>query len=1239
MRILKIRGENLASLADAFTIDLMSEPLRSAGLFAITGETGAGKSTILDAMCLALYGTCPRLKEVGVDDNVTDVSGDRIKSTDPRSVMRMGATHAWAEVEFTGQDGNDYLARWTVRRARGKQDGRLQPVERCLMDLAQARMLEDQTLAVNARVAEVVGLSYDEFRRTVLLPQGEFDAFLQANTGKRAAILEKVTGTEIYRQISRRIYARNSEVRQEVATLETRRGEHRILTAEDKKAVQDEIETSVTDVASKQIALDALLAEEARIKELQTLDARFEQAQGAEALALRRLDETAPQRLRIETYDRALPLKGLFAQASKAERANEDAQADLTMARQKNAAAAADLDLATVAAQKAESVRSVVDLRMKELAPAWEAAAKLDAELSLLQVRREASSAAFDATHQELKLLEGEHQTLHAKLETLNETLANLSATTEQRAPLGKLNEIWSSTKTLIGKRKAEAFSLTKLIEFQSLRQADLERSLAAAARAEESLNSISAQESEQAGRLSALQDEIKLIADAAPAAARDDLRQLQAPLSELIGLKSKQRSTMQQLEKAKLSASVVAEDLEQCRGLLDGVLMRHRGLQEDISDIEAPTLRLEAAASEAAAMLRGHLHDNEPCPVCSSLSHPVLGENDYAIAAAQMRQKLDESRRGLAGVEEEKRRLEARIGALSGDAEAASAVTEQQMRWLSDLDEQIGALTATCLALKAGGDYPALADGEADLEGVLAEISTRIEAHSAMMGRESILIADRKVVEDLIASLRKRGLANKESHNQALLEAGLAKSKLEGIDAELEEYKTRIGELEAEIAPAFELIGRRLADLEQPDIVERIQQAIDWWTDKCARMQEAEREIQTLAPALSAAQAKVLQKSEEKTKTEAMHLSDMAAWKEAHTKRAGLLDGESTEAHKKQWADRAELVRQSIKKNGDALAAAHSALSQADERCRGSAENLDKANEAMLAAKSEAEEALDASGLSREIVLAAHAQSAASIEMLKREQSDLALAAERTKSARQEREADLAEARRSGVPKATADDIRASILSIKQMIKDGHEMIGGLQNRLHADFEARKNLGELDQLLTKAAFEQETWEAVNAAVGQENGNKFAQFAQSVTLGILVERANLHLRRFNPRYQLDHGGDDLSIQVVDSHMAGDRRSTNSISGGERFLVSLSLALALSALGGNGGLAGTIFIDEGFGSLDAESLQVALRALEQLQSEGRTVGIISHVDGMKEHISVKVDVRKQAGGKSRIRVIA
>lgn len=1239
MRILKIRGENLASLADAFCLDLTSEPLRSSGLFAITGETGAGKSTILDAMCLALYGTCPRLKEVGVDDNIIDVSGDRIKSSDPRSVMRTGASHAWAEVEFTGQDGKDYASRWTVRRARGRDTGRLQPVERCLMDIAEDRVLEDQTLAVNARVSEVVGLTYDEFRRTVLLPQGEFDAFLQANTGKRAAILEKVTGTEIYRQISRRIYARNSEVRSELATLHARRGEHRLLSADEKAQINEEIASASRKAALGEARLEELRQMDARIKHITLLRSRCEAAE----LVVKRAEELhrdgEQSRLRIALYDRALPVKDFIDQEGRAHSALTDSQARMTAAEVREKDATSGEAEALTAAEKAETARTLIEQRLKELTPVWEQAAQLDVQIDNLTQRAAESRSDFNDRQKVSAEADLSHSQLEKALSGLDEAKANLEAVLEQRAPLGQFHAAWPATRDLIRKRSLRLAAFKAAEKQIEEAEKELAAAQAEASRSQGEIEELTGDYKKQTEVLKTASEDLRKIQSEAPVERRDELRLFHLSISDLLRMQASTQKLAQAENDARAELKAHQASFSEGEANLQRLNATAITLQENVAALEAPTYRLEAAASQAAAALRQHLHDGEPCPVCASKVHPIMEEAEFASMAKEMRQKLEEMKEKLAECQSEIKVC----GSLISVGRDRALVCEIAISRLEgDLSSEAAALEAArahIMTLPAAVYFPEVAAKGADLEKIMATTSSLIEEWTTRIAREQVLAQSKQSIEERIAKIRTSLDLQREANTKALILVETLRGRFDGSSSEIRSIRLEIEEIEAGISPALNLIGRSVIDLDQIDLLDKLEKAVAWWGDKTSQLAETLQQRADISPRLAVASGNSAQHKAELERTDQRLKADEANLKQATEQRNGLLDGQPTKEHRKSWLDRSARVAQAIQKAQEAVTASKEELGKARERlnsCREEAARLSEAHEqcsAMVFNK------LQELGLSTDQARQAHGEHPMTIKALRDAQDELVAGLARASAAQSERQHDLASLPQDQIPTITEAEVSSQKVEAQSALKACSEEIGALQNRLAMDAKAHGLLSDLNDTIDKASYQQETWEAVNAAIGQENGNKFAQFAQSVTLGILVEHANHHLRRFNPRYQLDHGGEDLSIQVIDNHMAGERRSTNSISGGERFLVSLSLALALSRLGGNGGLAGTIFIDEGFGSLDAESLEIAFRALEQLQSEGRTVGIISHVEAMKEHITVKVDVRKQAGGKSRVRILA
>ena len=165
-----------------------------------------------------------------------------------------------------------------------------------------------------------------------------------------------------------------------------------------------------------------------------------------------------------------------------------------------------------------------------------------------------------------------------------------------------------------------------------------------------------------------------------------------------------------------------------------------------------------------------------------------------------------------------------------------------------------------------------------------------------------------------------------------------------------------------------------------------------------------------------------------------------------------------------------------------------------------------------------------------------------------------------------------------------------------------------------------------------------ENWKKLNVLLGSADGGKFKAIAQGYTLDILLVYANKHLEELSKRYKLQRIPDTLALQVVDNDMLGEIRTVHSLSGGESFLISLSLALGLSSLSSNRMKIESLFIDEGFGSLDIDTLSIAMDALENLQTQGRKIGVISHVAEMTERITTRVQVIKSANGRSKINVV-
>ena len=211
------------------------------------------------------------------------------------------------------------------------------------------------------------------------------------------------------------------------------------------------------------------------------------------------------------------------------------------------------------------------------------------------------------------------------------------------------------------------------------------------------------------------------------------------------------------------------------------------------------------------------------------------------------------------------------------------------------------------------------------------------------------------------------------------------------------------------------------------------------------------------------------------------------------------------------------------------------------------------------------------------------------------------------------------------------AHELQEQLQQLAVKLRENTTRQGEIRQQLKQDEENRRHQQTLHQQIEAAARLADDWGYLNALIGSKEGDRFRKFAQGLTLDNLVWLANQQLTRLHGRYLLQRKASDaLELEVVDTWQADAVRDTRTLSGGESFLVSLALALALSDLVSHKTQIDSLFLDEGFGTLDSETLDTALDALDALNASGKTIGVISHVEAMKERIPVQIKVKKING---------
>ena len=1246
MKILRISGKNLASLAGEFAVDFESEPLFSSGLFAISGPTGAGKSTLLDALCLALYGDTPRLlKRSGT--RLPDVGEDTVTAHDPRTLLRRGAAEGWAEVDFAGSDDGRYRARWAVRRSHNRPGGALQPVKVTLHRLPELAPLGGTNTEAAAEIVQRVGLSFDQFTRAVLLAQNEFSAFLKSDENERGELLETLTGSTIYSEISRRAFERYKLEQQRTQLLQAKLENAAPLAPEER--AQLDAERSAADAARE--ALDARHALfEAQLRwhhELDKLQRGQTQAEEALAAATTQRSQAQGRRQRLATLEAVQPARPLALEVQRLE--TERRQAHSSVARL-DAELAAALELRRTSSGEVDAAIARLDTveeQLRAAAPQLDQAKALDAALETLAPGHAQAQSALEGARQqarEARVQHGAKSEELARARGLRDAAAAWLAAQSRHEAVAAGWQQWERLLRQAGQAQATlASGSTALAATRTAADQALGRDAQAA---------------------SALAQAIERL-DTLEATRRTAMTALEGFDAEAIGA---ERQQLEGRRERLAAAERTWLDLAAARATLDGVVRESgraatgaAGAERALHEARAAAPALEAAMAQAerslsaaelacaanVEQLRANLQDDDPCPVCGALDHP------YAHQDATLNAMLTGLRTEVDGC-----RLRVREnGALQATHGAALAAARERMAALAQdraaIDARIAGLGQAWDADPLAGE--ALADAERldwfgaqrdALRAALDALAVREQAWRAAAAARDAAQRDVDGAQSVLARLRQdaeteRAAATRLQSELATLEAGqqAAGAQLDALLAELDPAMAAAHGDGWQAAWRSDPAGWSQA---------RALDTAEWraQTEVQARSAAA---IATLEVEAGALQARIADIDDNGARLAAGFERIDAELAAKRTARATLWQGRAAGEVERELtaavtAARAQVAarQQAANEAAQAETRARSALAQLAERIL----ELDQAGAGASAALADwledyrrQADGLDDIGNTDELARLLQVGAA----WLAQERSALNAIETQVGNATtilDERRAQCAAHLASGAPDGQPMDVvKATLDALVVERQAAIEAATALRLRaLQDDERRRQSESSLAEIERQQALEQR-WGKLSELIGSSDGKKFRNYAQQFTLDVLLGYANEHLKQLARRYRLERvsyqGMPSLALMVRDQDMGGEVRSVNSLSGGESFLVSLALALGLASLSSNRVRVESLFIDEGFGSLDSETLGVAMDALDALQSMGRKVGVISHVQEMTERIATKVLVRPAGAGSSAV----
>lgn len=1136
MKLRRLSIHNLASIADA-TIDFDKAPLSGASVFLISGEIGSGKSTILDAICLALYNTVPRMEAASVGRNDSQAADNESRTAHVFQLLRKGTAHTLITLRFTGLYDKEYEAHWGIRRARNKPEGKLQENQ---MDLSLAELTLDadgneiareeikRSRTTCAKTTEsIIGLSYGQFCRTTMLAQGEFSRFIKSDGAEKSSILAKVTERSDFYEIGRTIHEITSEKKRELDDLRRDMAGVKILSEQESDALKSEIREADSQLAR----LDAEGAAAARklewLGKAADLSGRTEKNTGLVNELQARVDN------KIFT-DRELRSRQWF----ETELVRRD--------------------------------RMCLRTARADISKADKALLTLSERYSMVLGARENVAAKLDTACKKEKELKDRIVTYSPKrtLLTQEPVVVRLLSLI-----ISRQNDIKDADRRN-SLRDAEIRKATSVCETESLKADSLKIIYEKAAAATEQVR----------GKLAAL-----------------DLPGVTKQISALAERRTSMASFVAELERYCLDVGNADQLEKEINSERDRLIADTKSCDDLAKSLDDAARRMEERriAYETAQLtvadftqrLRESLTVGCECPVCrQTISRKITFDMTEGLAyVGRLRQEARQAREDHDALAKEI--AEAR-GVLKKTLREIERKEKRLVEARTELDARLETISqrASALTPAPGAGEPSewtesAKDEILKIDATLAELHKKSE-DAKTIGRE----LDRSGTEEKKA-FDKWQAQEKQKSDAANALAAIKTAR----QTDTETSRRCADEIKKTHSMLTRMIDNAVWEYDSPDNAATFEKS---FADDCKTVRELDsrldaqsRSAQQLRDCLNELDAECVRVC--RTYPEFAAASPSSSDKDASAAlayaRQVAADVAVTVTDRSRLIDREKELSSAVTEFNDT----HPGYDDA------TFDTLD------MLTRTEAEQMRDDC---RDV----RTQLKSALQI--KEQLD------------SERKA-LADTGSDIGNEDTAERLLAEAGRIKEEQAEANRKKGAALQQLANDTENRAKSAEMNKQLDRLQTDFDRWSAFNDRLGSATGDKFNRIAQSYVLADLLDRANVYLSQLIDRYRLVGHPGSYDINIIDRLQGDAVRSVHSTSGGEGFLVSLSLALALGDIGSRL-TVDPLFIDEGFGTLSGGPLLHAIDLLNSLRRQlGRRVGVISHIPSLRESIPVQLHLLK------------
>ena len=1211
MKFLKLTIENLNSLKGRQTILFDQPPLVHTGLFAITGDTGAGKTTLLDGITLALYGQIPRHK-------------------DPKETLSWGAVEALAEVEFEHNKAI-YRARWMLWRSHRKLEGALQQPKRELAkqnpDTGKFEIIAERIKEVDQEMESITGLDYHRFRRSVLLAQGDFAAFLDADERERSELLERITGTEIYSTLSKAAFLKSKTEREKLKALEFQMEGSQPLSDQDRDVLEKDIVKNLSNV-------DELKAEEKKWAErhqtYQRLQEWFDKKKDyhtkLESLNAKKKEQLV-EREQLKKAERLQPYhaqyqqwQALLTQRKGLEQEVVTTQGKVVLTEKQSTSLQANT-------QPVSNALTLAKQHFQKELPNWELVERLDTTLKEKQQQHRAlQREQKQAKEKQL----GHTISLNKVSAHLEKSIVLQQEVIQWMVPYPAMDQLDIVLSKVQSRYEEYQDAQTKNAKHQKGLE-DLKRTYG---KKEKTYQEIRSQQNKIERDKAHLKHKIG-------AEDQDDfipnqqkqIRKIDAEIKQLNQIREHlnkgfdHSSQYQKITKVLNTLGDHIASLENEAKQYEQQIKTYVEAQKEAEIHLANREKMHAQQQHVLAIqeARKHLKDGDPCPVCGATEH-LIQPHDWHPITDLSAKDLERAKAELITIQQSVNQTRSQQVIHRAKLEKAKEEKGNHQLRQEELKEQIESFKAD-LSID-GFDYkPDVIQKKRN------EIIDRLNEKDKERNRIATLLDEWQVLDNKEKEIREMVHSSKRASE-------LLNIRIEQGNRYLSEEKGKIEKIEADLVSLYNTFGFIWEPARADQLIRALSELTLTSKKKLEQKGQAEKDILAAQEQKKALTKLITQADQEVQDRERKMKGLQEVIEELTTRRNGILPMAQLPGVER---EKAQQEIHSLEKKLEEL---QQQLHQANlslERLRSQVEQQQKQFAELDEKRKSFEEALDAvanaQGYHRKEEMAVDFINGNEITQLRAGFQAVDDAIGQMERLVQEANQEVAIQQKKLLNQPEMNVVIVKLAEAKQAYADAQQLKGRLEERRSKDDERRKNSNTLHNAWVNQDKECRRWDKLNELIGSADGKKFRTFAQGLTLDKLVGLANYHLQQLNGRYRIQKTPfENLELEVIDQFQADNQRSMRTLSGGERFLVSLALALGLSDLAGRQVQISSLFIDEGFGTLDDTSLDLAITTLENLQSTGKTIGVISHVQALKDRIGIQLQVKKNTDGFSTVNLI-